>query len=454
MPIQAINPATGEMLQSYNELTDKELEQKLQLAHSTFLKWKETSFAERKEKMLKVAELLKARSSEYGELMTTEMGKPFTQAKAEAEKCAWNAEYFAENSEEFLAEEIIKTDASESYVRFDPLGIILLVMPWNYAFWQVIRQAVPSIMAGNTIVLKHASNVPGSALAIEKLFRDAGFPEGVFQTLLIGSSKVQQVLEDFNVKGVSLTGSDYAGSKVGEVAGRNLKKMVLELGGNDPFIILEDGEVEIACEVATTARLQNNGQSCIAAKRFIVVESKYDEFLEKYVAFYKKQVIGDPMDPKTTIGPLVSEKSLEEILDQIDRTVKAGAKVAIGGKRYGDKGSFLEPTILVDVEPGMPSFVEEVFGPVASVIKAKDEAEAIAYANDTVFGLGASLWTNDLERAKRIIPQINAGCVFVNGMVKSDPRLPFGGINRGGLGREMSQYGIKEFVNIKTVWIK
>lgn len=454
MPIQSLNPATGEVVKTFEELTDDQVQAKLAQSQSAFETWKQTSFEERKALLLKLGKHLEENARKYGEIITVEMGKPILQAEAEVKKCAWVCEYYAENAESILAKEMIQTDASESYVRFDPLGIVLAVMPWNYPFWQVLRFAAPAVMAGNVGLLKHASNVPQSAELIEEAFLAVGFPEGVFQNLLISARKVESIVRDDRVKAVTLTGSEWAGSQVAMQAGEEIKPSVLELGGSDPFIVLEDADLDFTCEIASKARLQNNGQSCIAAKRFIVVEAIADRFREIYKAKFESQVVGDPMDETTTIGPLASEKMRDEIEDQVNKSVEAGASILTGGKRIGDKGFYYAPTILENLKPGMLAYSEEIFGPVASLIVVKDEEEAIRVANDSKFGLGASLWTQDMEKAQKLIPQIEAGAVFVNGMVKSDPRLPFGGIKKSGYGRELSHYGIKEFVNIKTVWIK
>ncbi len=454
MPIQTINPTTGEVVKTFEELTEEQIEAKIAQGQAAFESWKKTSFAERKELLLKLAKHLEENARNYGEVLTLEMGKPIAQAEAEVKKCAWVCEYYAENAESMLAKEMVQTDASESYVRFDPLGIVLAVMPWNYPFWQVLRFAAPAVMAGNVGLLKHASNVPQSAELIEAAFDAVGFPKGVFQNLLVSARKVEAIVRDDRIKAATLTGSEYAGSQVAMQAGEEIKPTVLELGGSDPFIVLADADIEATCEIATKARLQNNGQSCIAAKRFIVVEEVAERFKELYRAKFESQVVGDPMDEKTTIGPLASERMRDEIELQVNKSVEAGAKILTGGKRIGEKGFFYAPTILENLQPGMLAYSEEIFGPVASLIVVKDEAEALRVANDSKFGLGASLWTQDLEKANKLIPQIEAGAVFVNGMVKSDPRLPFGGIKKSGYGRELSHYGIKEFLNIKTVWIK
>lgn len=454
MPIQTQNPATEEVVKTFDELSDEQIEERISLAHKVFDSWRKTSFADRAEKLKNLAEILRSDAKEIGEIMTREMGKPIKQAMAESEKCAWVCEYYADNAPKFLVPEKVETDAGESYVQFDPIGIVLAVMPWNFPFWQVIRFAAPTVMAGNVGLLKHASNVPESAQKIEEIFLRAGFPEGVFQNLLISSKKVEGIIRDQRVKAVTLTGSEYAGSQVAKAAGEEIKKTVLELGGSDPFIILEDADLAEACEVATTARNINNGQSCIAAKRFIVVESIAEDFKKMFKEKFEGLKVGDPMEEDTDIGPVANKEGLEGLEKQIQTSVEKGAKILTGGERAKEKGYFMQPTILVDVKPGMPAYNEELFGPVASVVVVKDEAEAVKVANDTPFGLGASLWTKDMQRAKKIIPQIDSGAVFVNGLVKSDPRMPFGGEKRSGYGRELSHYGIKEFVNIKAVWIK
>ncbi len=454
MSIASINPATGELIKSFEEFSEEKIFSIIEDVQKDFEQWRKVPIKERSKLMFKAAEVLRANKRKYGEIMTLEMGKPITQAIAEAEKCAWVCEYYAENAEKFLTPEFIETDASESFVRFDPLGIILAVMPWNFPFWQVFRFAAPALMAGNAGILKHASNVPMSALAIEEVFREAGFPENLFRTLLISSKPVPKIIKHPFVKAATLTGSEPAGSKVAELAGKEIKKTVLELGGSDPFIVLEDADIDEAATVGVTARLINNGQSCIAAKRFIYVEKIADEFEAKFVEKMKSIKIGDPMDETTELGPIAREDLLLELHEQVQTSVKQGAKILTGGERLPREGAFYPATVLADVKKGILAYTEELFGPVAIFIKVKDEAEAIQVANDTDFGLGASIWTKNIERAKKLVPEINSGSVFVNGLVKSDPRLPFGGVKRSGYGRELSHYAIKEFVNIKTVWIK
>ncbi|KKW42092.1 MAG: hypothetical protein UY92_C0010G0008 [Candidatus Magasanikbacteria bacterium GW2011_GWA2_56_11] len=454
MPIQSTNPATGEIVFTYPELAPEQIQSKLAIAEATFQFWKEAPFSERAAKMKNLAGVLRGQSRRWAEIMTREMGKPITAAMAEVEKCAWVCEYYAENAERILAAETIATDASESFVRFEPLGSVLAVMPWNFPFWQVYRFAAPAVMAGNVALLKHASNVPGCAEAIQETFAAAGFAEGIFQNLLIGSNQVDGIVRDPRVKAVTLTGSEYAGRKVAEAAGDEIKPSVLELGGSDAFIVLEDADLEAAAKIGAMARLQNCGQSCIAAKRFIVVEKIADNFIELFKQNFEATLVGDPMDEATQMGPLISEKSLQEIERQVKESIKKGARLATGGQRLERPGSFFAPTILTDVKPGMPAYEEEIFGPVAAVITVRGADEAVRAANDSRFGLGSSLWTGNLERAKALVPRIEAGSVFINGLVKSDPRLPFGGLKKSGYGRELSSYGIKEFVNIKTVWIK
>jgi len=427
---------------------------KIVQAQDAYLKWREVSFAERAAKMQKLAYIFREKKFVLGKIICLEMGKPISAAIAEVEKCAWVAEYYADNAEKILQDELIVADMKESYARFEPLGIILAIMPWNFPFWQVVRFAAPALMAGNVGLLKHASNVSGCSLALEEAFLEAGFPAGVFQGLLIGSDKVEQVISDERVKAITLTGSELAGSKVAALSGKLIKKTVMELGGSDPFIVLSDANIFEACKAGALARLQNAGQSCIAAKRFIVMADRYEEFLNNFIEMFKGMLIGDPLDEKTKVGPLYAEKAVLEIDNQAQKSIALGAKLLTGGKRWGSKGFFYEPTILADVKKGMPVYDEEVFGPVAAVIKVDSIGEAIGIANDTPYGLGASLWTQNISLAKELAKKIESGCVFINSMVVSDPRLPFGGIKKSGYGRELSHYGIKEFVNIKTVVIK
>lgn len=449
------NPATEETMAEFPELAPEAIEQKLAIAHDTFLQWRETTFAFRAERMRRLANLFKQDAGRLGELMAKEMGKPIKQGiEVEIKKCAGVCEYYAENAEKILSEEPAPSDASESYIRFDPLGPILAVMPWNFPFWQVMRFAAPALMAGNVGLLKHASNVPQCAMELEKLFGRAGFPEGAFQNLLIRSDAVEGVLRDPRVAAATLTGSEPAGRSVAAICGNEIKKTVLELGGSDPFIVLADADLELATKAGVMARLQNNGQSCIAAKRFIVAREVLSQFIAIYRNLYEQLIVGDPTNETTDVGPLANGSILNDLEKQVNESVKKGARVVIGGRRKEGKGYFYEPTILSDVQPGMPAYSEEFFGPVALIIAADDANDAVRIANDVSFGLGASIWTKDIVLAKKLAACVEAGGVFINGMVKSDPRLPFGGIKRSGYGRELGTYGIKEFVNIKTVWVK
>jgi len=453
MSIQSINPATGDVLETFDETGDSEIERILSGAQAAFQEWRRVPYATRAVHMDKAAHLLRARKTEYARVMALEMGKPVTQGEAEVDKCAWACEYYAAHAERLLAEQPRETDASRSYVRFDPLGPVLAVMPWNFPFWQVFRFAAPALMAGNVGVLKHASNVPRCAITIEEVFRDAGFPRGVFTTALVGSSAVARLVSDPRIAAATLTGSDRAGSSIAEQAGRELKKTVLELGGSDPFVVLGDADVPAAARVAADARLVNSGQSCIAAKRFIAVEAVADDFTARFVEELKARRVGDPLARETQVGPLARVDLRDALHQQVEESLKRGAKLLLGGEIPPGKGAFYPPTALAEVDKGMAAFDEETFGPVAAVIRARDEGDAIRLANDSPFGLGASVWTRDRARAEQVASQIEAGNVFVNGLVKSDPRLPFGGVKRSGYGRELSEYGIREFVNIKTVWI-
>jgi succinate-semialdehyde dehydrogenase/glutarate-semialdehyde dehydrogenase len=453
MSIQSINPATGDTLETFEEMSRQEVERALADAHAAFGEWRHVRFAARAERMRRAAVVLRARKTAYARAMTLEMGKPVTQAEAEIDKCAWVCEHYAEHAAAYLAEQPRETDAARSYVRFDPLGPVLAVMPWNFPFWQVFRFAAPALMAGNTAILKHASNVPRCALSIGEVFREAGFPPGAFSALLVGSRAVGGLIADARVAAVTLTGSDRAGSSVAEHAGRALKKTVLELGGSDPFIVLADADLATAARTAADARLVNSGQSCIAAKRFIVVEAVADDFLARFVDELRARRVGDPLDPATQVGPQARADLRDALHAQVEESVKRGARRLLGGEVPRGRGAFYPATLLAAVDKGMPAFDEETFGPVAAVIRAKDESHAVRLANDSVFGLGASVWTQDRTRAARLAAQLEAGAVFVNGLVKSDPRLPFGGIKRSGYGRELSEYGIREFVNVKSVWI-
>lgn len=454
MAIASINPVTGEVLKTFEPLTDEQLEHKLALADRTFATYKHTSFCDRAQWMHQAADILEAKKTEFGIIMTLEMGKTLKSAIAEIEKCANLCRFYAEHTPSFLADTPAQTDASRTIIRYQPLGIILAVMPWNFPFWQVFRFAVPALMAGNVGLLKHASNVPQCALAIAEVFHAAGIPEGAFQTLLIGADRVAGIVADSRVKAATLTGSEPAGQSLAVIAGHHLKKVVLELGGSDPFIVLKSADLELAVNTAVTARVMNNGQTCIAAKRFILEEAIADQFTSKFVDKFKALKVGDPMQPETDVGPLATPQILNELDAQVKTTVDLGAKVLAGGYRLKEKGNFYAPTILDQIPLGAPPYQEEFFGPVASVFRVQNLDEAIALANSTSFGLGASFWSNDPQEIEQAIEQIEAGAVFVNGMVKSDPRVPFGGIKRSGFGRELGIEGIREFVNIKTIWIK
>ncbi len=453
--IKSINPATGKEIKSYNEMTPDEIKSIINKIYETFLKWKDIDFERRRSCMNKASEILKDRKDKYARLMTDEMGKPIKQSYAEVEKCAWVCEYFAEKAETFLSDEIIDTEASDSFVTFQPLGIVLAVMPWNFPFWQVFRFAAPNLMAGNAGILKHSSNVSGCALAIEEIFRDAGFPEDLFRTVIVSSKLVGEIIENKNISAVTLTGSVPAGKSVAEKAGSVLKKTVLELGGSDPYLILGDADLEKAASTCVTSRLINAGQSCIAAKRFIIVEKVYDEFEKLFVENMKSKKMGDPLDENNDLGPQASESLRNDLHKQVEESISKGAKLLLGGKIPDKKGAYYPPTVLSNVKKGMPAYDDELFGPVAALIKVKDEEEGINVANDSIFGLGAAVFTKDEVRGREIAAtKLNAGCCFVNDFVKSDPRLPFGGIKESGYGRELSVFGIREFVNIKTVYVK
>jgi succinate-semialdehyde dehydrogenase/glutarate-semialdehyde dehydrogenase len=453
MAIASINPATGETLREFSALSATQIEQKLQLAASVFQTHRRTPFAERSRMMSRAAEILESEKQEFGKLMTTEMGKPLKAAIGEAEKCAWVCRYYAENAERHLADATVETNAKKSFVRFQPLGPVLAVMPWNFPFWQVFRFAAPALMAGNVGLLKHASNVPQCALAIEEIFRRAGFPEGAFQSLLVGSEAVEGILNDPRVVAATLTGSEPAGRSVAGIAGKQIKKTVLELGGSDPFIVMPSADLQAAVTTAVKARTVNNGQSCIAAKRFIVAAEIYDEFEQRFVSEMQSLRVGDPMDESTEIGPLATPQIVKDLEEQVKKAVAVGARVLTGGKRPDRPGNFYEPTVLVNVDPRSPVSCEEIFGPVAMLFRVANIDEAIRLANATPFGLGSAAWTKDADEQAKFIEEIDAGCVFINGMVASDPRLPFGGVKTSGYGRELAEFGIREFVNIKTVWV-
>jgi succinate-semialdehyde dehydrogenase/glutarate-semialdehyde dehydrogenase len=455
MAITTINPATGETLKTFTPLSDAEIETKLTLAQATFKSYRQTTFAQRSQWLNQAAEILEQDTLKFAEVMTTEMGKTLQSAIAEAEKCAKVCRFYAEKAPEFLADVAIESDASHSYVAYQPLGAILAVMPWNFPFWQVFRFAAPALMAGNVGLLKHASNVPQCALAIESIIAQAGFPPGAFQTLLISASQVKSIIEDDRVKAATLTGSEPAGAALASVAGQQIKKVVLELGGSDPFIVMESADLKEAVSTAVKARMLNNGQSCIAAKRFIVAESIGDRFQEELLKQFQALTIGDPMHKDTDLGPLATPTIRSELDQQVKAAVKQGAKILTGGEPITDRpGNYYPPTILTDIPVDSATAQEEFFGPVALLFRVQNLDEAIALANHIPFGLGASAWTNNSEESQRLVSEIEAGAVFINGMVKSDPRLPFGGIKRSGYGRELSSQGIHEFVNIKTVWIK
>ena len=454
MAIASINPATGEVIKTFQPLSDAEVDKKLQRAIEVFKRERNTPFAVRAQRMLKAAEILERDKEKFAHLMTLEMGKTYKSAIAEAVKCTTACRYYAENTERFLADEVVETGAKKSFIRYLPIGPILAVMPWNFPFWQVIRFAAPALMAGNVGLLKHASNVPQCALAIESLFLEAGFPEGAFQTLLIGSAQVDAVLNDPRVVAATLTGSEQAGIQVGIGAAKRIKKVVLELGGSDPFIVMPSANLDAAISTAVQARIQNNGQSCIAAKRFIVAEPIADEFERKFVAKMEGLKIGDPFDEKTELGPLSTPDGMKDLERDVQKTVQAGAKLLTGGHPLPRPGNFYAPTVLTNVPKGSPAYSEEFFGPVASIFRVKNVDEAIQIANDVRFGLGSSIWTNDDKERERFINEIEAGMVFFNKMVASDPRVPFGGVKASGHGRELSKVGIREFVNAKTVWVE
>ncbi|HEY9629279.1 MAG TPA: NAD-dependent succinate-semialdehyde dehydrogenase [Coleofasciculaceae cyanobacterium] len=455
MGIATLNPATGELIQAFEPLTDEAIAHKIDLAQQTFEQYRHTHFAQRAEWLRAAAHILEEEKETIGQMMTLEMGKPIKAGISEAEKCAAVCRFYADQGTAFLKDVEVASDASHSFVRYQPLGIILAVMPWNFPFWQVFRFAAPALMAGNVGLLKHASNVPQCALAIESILRRAGFPEGAFQSLLVGSDKVAQIIADDRVKAATLTGSEGAGASLASAAGKHLKKVVLELGGSDPFIVMESADLDTAIATAVTARMLNNGQTCIAAKRFIVQESIADTFTEQLVAQFAALKVGDPMNPDTQIGPLATATILEELDAQVQSCLQQGGKLLIGGAPLPDtQGNYYPPTILTDIPPAASTHQEEFFGPVALLYRVPDLDAAIQLANSTSFGLGSSAWTEVEAERDRLINEIEAGCVFINGMVKSDPRLPFGGVKRSGFGRELSAEGIREFVNIKTVWVK
>ena len=453
MTIASVNPATGETIATFEVLSSVDIQQKLQRAADAFAVNRKRSFPDRAMLLRKVADILDSRAEALARTITIEMGKPIKASVAEVQKCAMVCRHYAEHARSYLAEEHVATNAKASYVRFDPLGAILAVMPWNFPFWQVFRFAAPALMAGNVGLLKHASNVPQCALAIEDVFREAGFDAGEFQTLLIGADQVAMLLDDDRVKAVTLTGSEAAGASVASGAAKQIKKSVLELGGSDPFVVMPSADLEVAVATAIRARIVNNGQSCVAAKRFIIHEEVADEFEKRFVAAMEALKVGDPLDESVDIGPMAMPQIVNDLEKQVSASVEAGASLLTGGKRIGDRGYFYAPTVLRDIPDSAPVFSEETFGPVASLFRVGSVDEAIELANATEFGLAASVWTNDETEANRFIADIESGLVFVNAMVASDPRIPFGGVKRSGFGRELGAYGIREFVNIKTVWI-
>jgi succinate-semialdehyde dehydrogenase/glutarate-semialdehyde dehydrogenase len=451
MAIETVNPATGERLRTFPALTAKDVEDRLAIAARVAPIWRDTPIVQRTAMIRRAAELLDERQREYGRLMTLEMGKPIKAAMEEAAKCATACRFYADHAEQFLADEPVEAANERSYVAFEPLGVVLAVMPWNFPFWQVLRFAAPALAAGNVGLLKHASNVPQCALAIEQLFEEAGAPGGVFQTLLIGSDAVPGILSDDRVAAATLTGSEGAGRSVGAIAGQHIKKTVLELGGSDPFIVMRSADLDAAVTTAVKARTINNGQSCIAAKRFIVDELIADEFTTRFVERMQSLVVGDPMDEHTNIGPLATSQIRDDLHDQVRRSVAGGARLALGGRAHEGPGFFYEPTVLADVPRNSPALREETFGPVAAIVRARDIDDAIAVANDSQFGLGSAAWTRDDAEIEQFTRGLVAGGVFINGMVASDPRFPFGGVKKSGYGRELSAFGIREFVNVKTV---
>jgi succinate-semialdehyde dehydrogenase/glutarate-semialdehyde dehydrogenase len=459
MALRSINPNTEEEISSFEELSDEQILGAIEASHLAFTKWKDISLNEKLEYIEKLIPVLEMKKEEIANAMTWEMGKPIKQSVGEIDKCILLIRYYCDHAESILEDMIVPTEAKESYVRFDPLGIILAIMPWNFPFWQAFRCIIPALIAGNTLLLKHSSNVPKSSDLINEVFLEAGIPANVFQNLHIGSSKVEQILRDSRVKGVALTGSENAGKKVAAIAGEELKKCVLELGGSDPFIVLENADISQAVKMGVTSRIRNNGQACNAAKRFIIDECVYDEFIEKFVQAFKELKIGDPMDGNIDVGPLVNAEAVKDLDSLVQSSVKKGAEILFKSELSNTKGFFYPPTIVFinnssgQIDREIPLYNEEAFGPVAIVIKVKNKEEALQVANDTKFGLGASVWTKDEKVVKEFIAGLNDGNVFVNAMVASDPRLPFGGINASGFGRELGEYGIKEFVNIKTVWV-
>ena len=454
MAISTVNPATGEVVKTFEALSDGEIQRKVAIAQAAFLQYRQTTFEQRSQWLQSAAAILESDKNRLGALITLEMGKTLKAAISEVEKCAVVCRFYAENGAQFLADEAIATDASHSFIRYQPLGIILAVMPWNFPFWQVFRFAAPALMAGNVGLLKHASNVPQCALAIAEIIQQAGFPQGAFQALLMDSSKVAPLMADDRIKAATLTGSEPAGASLAVATGKNIKKVVLELGGSDPFVVLPSADLKAAAATAVTSRMLNCGQTCISAKRFIVADSIADEFEDLLIAQYKQLKVGDPMLPDTDLGPLSTPKILEDIDRQVQTIAQKGARILVGGTRLDRPGNYYQPTLITDIAAENPLGREEFFGPVGLLFRVADIHEAIALANNTPFGLGSSAWTNDPTEQEQLINGIEAGCVFINGMVKSDPRLPFGGTKRSGFGRELGIHGIHEFVNIKTIWVK
>lgn len=454
MSIQSVNPFNNQIIRQFNEATDKDINEVLDLSIDAFNYWRTTTFEERSKLMHAAAQVMEDDIEHYAHLMTLEMGKSLREARSEVEKCAAACRYFADHAEEFLKDKPLPVEKGKAYIAYEPLGPILAIMPWNFPYWQVIRFAAPNIMAGNVGVLKHASNVPQVALALEEIFRRAGFPDGVFQTVLVGGKKTAKLIDHKSIRAVTLTGSERAGATVAARAGKRIKKTVLELGGSDPFVVLEDADLEKAAEWAVKSRMVNNGQSCIAAKRFIVVDKVFDAFMKKFTSKMAALKIGDPTDDDVDYGPMAREDLAEDLMEQVQKTLKKGATLVLGGDRPDREGAFFNPTILTDIPKGSPAYKDELFGPVASVFRVMDEEEAIAMANDSKYGLGGSVWTKDIKRGQAVARQINSGAVYVNKMMASDPAVPFGGVKLSGYGRELSFLGIHEFMNQKTIWVE